>query len=314
MPETTFALAYDGPALADGRMEVRDLAPALLSLADLFRQANAVTFPEAPPVTLEIRAQDRGSFVVDLALVQPEFVDEAIRWLTSQQVTALLHLRELVIGGGAVVGGVFWLIKKARGRRITDRDSSDAGMVRIHFSDGEMLEVPWDVLTLYDKVTIRRRAREVVEPVRREGIEAVRFYREEDREVTFEATSDDVDAFEVVEQEERLLEQETEMVASIASAAFVEGNKWRLSDGERSFWAAIEDPGFLDRIDAGEPFRKGDMLRCRMRVEQNRTEEVSALPTRSSAFSSTSPLRLQFSHPSGSAGAKKATAKAIRAS
>jgi len=32
MPETEFDLAYDGDALADGRMPVRDLAPALLAL------------------------------------------------------------------------------------------------------------------------------------------------------------------------------------------------------------------------------------------------------------------------------------------
>ena len=37
--ETAFGVAYDGPALADGRMAVRDLAPALLALGDLFADA-----------------------------------------------------------------------------------------------------------------------------------------------------------------------------------------------------------------------------------------------------------------------------------
>jgi hypothetical protein len=35
-----FHVVYDGPALVEHRMDVRDLAPALVAIADLFSAAN----------------------------------------------------------------------------------------------------------------------------------------------------------------------------------------------------------------------------------------------------------------------------------
>ena len=42
LAETAFQIAYEGPALETGRMPVRDLAPALLALGDLFTEASVV--------------------------------------------------------------------------------------------------------------------------------------------------------------------------------------------------------------------------------------------------------------------------------
>ena len=42
MSEAKFVVAYDGPAVADGDMEVADLAPALLHLAQLLEAAAKV--------------------------------------------------------------------------------------------------------------------------------------------------------------------------------------------------------------------------------------------------------------------------------
>ena len=51
------------------------------------------------------------------------------------------------------------------------------------------------------------------------------------------------------------------VVLKIESAVFKDGNKWRFTDGSRSFFAAIEDTDFLSRIDSGEErFGKSDIL------------------------------------------------------
>src|SRR5688500_11839084 len=52
MAETTFGVVYDGPALETGRMPVRDLAPALLALGQLFSEASRFVYPEQEPVSL----------------------------------------------------------------------------------------------------------------------------------------------------------------------------------------------------------------------------------------------------------------------
>lgn len=60
MAETTFGVNYDGPALDDGRMPVRDLAPALLALGELFREASAELYPDLPPPALDVKATEKG--------------------------------------------------------------------------------------------------------------------------------------------------------------------------------------------------------------------------------------------------------------
>jgi hypothetical protein len=49
----------------------------------------------------------------------------------------------------------------------------------------------------------------------------------------------------------------------------VEGNKWRLNDGERTEWYDVLDEAFLSRVQDGrESFRSGDTLISRVRLEQ----------------------------------------------
>mgnify|MGYP000458675628 CR=1 FL=1 len=51
------------------------------------------------------------------------------------------------------------------------------------------------------------------------------------------------------------------VLVQVESAVFKDGNKWRISDGAATFYAAMDDMDFIDRIDAGlERFGKGDVL------------------------------------------------------
>jgi hypothetical protein len=173
--ETTFGVVYDGPALAAGRMPVRDLAPALLALGDLFAEASQVIYPDAGPVSLSVEATDRGSFDVRLILEAKDLWDQIVNVFGSDEVTALANLQNLVIGTGGFVG-LFALIKRLRGRRITSQESlPDPGQVRITLNDGTKLEIPTDVARLHGRISIRRKVRDVVAPVAREGVDKVRF-------------------------------------------------------------------------------------------------------------------------------------------
>ena len=134
--------------------------------------------------------------------------------------------------------------------------------------DGDTLEIPVEVFDLYRNIRIRKKAREVVQPLDRPGADRSDFRTAKDTTVSIEA--DDVPAFEPPgDIEVPLLERESEMVLAIASVAFIEGNKWRFSDGERTFFATIEDAEFLDHEERGfESFRNGDFLECRIRMVQ----------------------------------------------
>ena len=42
MSRENFQISYDGPALSVNEMNIKDLAPALLSLGELFEEANEI--------------------------------------------------------------------------------------------------------------------------------------------------------------------------------------------------------------------------------------------------------------------------------
>ncbi|WP_061165200.1 hypothetical protein [Caballeronia temeraria] len=62
-----FNVVYDGPALAEHRMDVRDLAPALVAIADLFTAANKELNGDSADVRVEVKGSFKaGSFELDL--------------------------------------------------------------------------------------------------------------------------------------------------------------------------------------------------------------------------------------------------------
>ena len=68
---TSFQVSYDGPALESGRMDVRDLAPALLAVGELCQTSNHVLNGDRAKVAVNLSAEfQRGSFQVDLEVAQ----------------------------------------------------------------------------------------------------------------------------------------------------------------------------------------------------------------------------------------------------
>jgi hypothetical protein len=268
LAQTAFDLTYHGPALADGRMPVRDLAPALLALGEVFAEASIVAYPDREPVALNFKATGEGSFVVELILHAGDTWDQVRDLLTSDTATALANLFGIV--GGSY--GIFALFKRLFGRRITGQEPLPGpGRVRLTLDDGSTLEVQTEALALYLDADIRKKVRKVVEPLERPGVERLDFRR--DDEATVEIEEADLPAYEVEGEEEPLGESEAELVLEIASVAFRPGNRWRFTIGDDTFWAAIEDEGFLERVRlAVESFRNGDMLRCRIRIIQSRRD------------------------------------------
>lgn len=263
--ETGFSVVFDGPALTEGQMSVRDLAPALLALGELFAEASVIAYPGREPVALNIQATDKGSFDVNLILHVKDAWDAIADIFTSDAATALANLTAVVTGAA----GVLTLIVSVRRRVIKSRDQLPSGQIRITLEDGTSIEVPASVLALYDSLHIRVTAAEVVEPLGREGIDEIRF-RTDDGLPMARIGAADAREFDIDEPaDEALSDDVVQTYVSIATAAFIEGNKWRLSSGDQTFYASVDDPAFVERVNQGERFAKGDMLQVQMRVVQS---------------------------------------------
>lgn len=260
-----FILTYDGPALRDGRMAVGDLAPALLALGDLFHEANVVANPDAPPITLEIRAFGEGSFEVHLNLV----IQEAANLLIGPGFQATANLITLLMGANGFFAFVGWL----RGHRVTRREQISVGVTRITRDDGTVIETPSPVVILSERETARRSGRTVMAPLKREGIREMRAQIEEEQQPSLVVSEEEADALDASLEDTPLVDTVQEIAVTIVTVSFAPRFMWRVSDGDAIYHARVEDQAFIDRVQkAQETFRSGDVLRCRMRVQQWQTE------------------------------------------
>lgn len=267
--EQQFTVTYDGPALASGRMNVRDLAPALLALADALREAHHEISPGVPDPVLDIRALREGSFAIELILSEGGLLERAIDLLTSSETQATLNL-------GALVGGFFGaarLVVHLARRKIRRQDPLPDGGVCITFDDGTTITVPAVSIQIAQNPRFRRPASEMVAPLRRDGVDQLRLDHE--RMEPVEVTEADVPGFEIPPMPEEQLEESERLVAlSPVTVAFAEGNKWKVTDGESTFWVTVEDQVFAQRVQtAEESFASTDILRVRLRTRQWRTAD-----------------------------------------
>ncbi|WGS50599.1 hypothetical protein LFL96_03560 [Paraburkholderia sp. D15] len=264
---------YDGPALKEHRMDVRDLAPALVAFADLFTAANKEINGEAAEVRVQVNASFKaGSFGIDLIASQ-HLLSQIKDIFSGNGATAIANgwtIMQIVgITGGGLAGGLIGLLRMLKGRPpIKIEQKGD--VAKVWMSQTEAIEVERDVIRLYRNVVVRSSLEKVVSPLERDGItefgvvvsDTVVLDVRDDEIASFSASTSDAGA-EVVS------DTTSKRLLTIESLTFKDGNKWRVHDGIASFHAPIEDKAFLAKIDAGERFGKGDVLVVDLRQVQS---------------------------------------------
>lgn len=283
MSKTSFTIAFDGPDLKAGRMDVRDLAPALLSLGRVIEASNRAINGPDHPVKIEAVATGIGSFEVGIDVILPMW--ESLRGLlTSSDVDGALKLLQIIgIATSALGGGLFYLLRQLQGKAITSASQNKDGTVTIRFPGDDGSEtsiiVPFEVLRIYQEVAVQREVAFLLKTLEKEAVDTISFYPHLD-EVKIDApplvlTKRDRAIAHVAEPApETVIDTTQRMALSIRSLAFQEGNKWRLYDGQNVITATIDDRDFLDKVDRSlARFAKGDVLICLVRTVQMQTTE-----------------------------------------
>lgn len=271
---THFRVSYDGPALINHEMDVRDLAPALLAIGDLLDAAARVVNADRVKAQVNVRASFRtGSFGIDLALAT-DWITAVKDMLVSENSSAILNAAGLLSLLGMVSApagrGLIQIIKWLRGRRIERVEALPDDHVRLHV-DQAHLDIERTLLDLLRDLRVRRALDQALTPLDRDGVEVFASGSDTDVAVTIERH--ERGWFSAPEQDDTLLlEDEQRKAFSIVSLAFRDDNKWRLSDGLATIHAKISDADFLARVDQNlETFAKGDLLICRVMSRQWQT-------------------------------------------
>lgn len=255
-----FSISYAGPALDDGAMDVKSLAPALLALGKVCEDANSILNATTAAVAVHVRATKPGSFGVEIELWQ------SIKSLLGQQETrTAVQILMLLLGGG----GVLEIVRRLKGRPAEGTTLED-GSVKIDVKGDNntvnTLVVNGDAHGLYNSSRIRHGMRDVAAPLTTPGIEKVEIQR--DGQVIGQIDSDEYSYFDgpLPENDEDI--DEYEGVYYIEKLSFADRYKWTFRDqvGDLIFNASMADQEFMARVAVREVnFADGDALRVRLR-------------------------------------------------
>jgi len=279
MKSMTIKIAYVGPAVDSGVMDIKDLAPALLSLGQLIEEANRTLNGNDAQIRVLVKSDIRqGSFELNLDIIQK--ISDQMKLLLG--ITKNIDLSELLnsIGFAASISGLnglslFELIKRLKGKKPKSAIVISAGSVRLEMegiTDHEYIEVKENVVRLYKSLSVRQKIEETLKPLEKDGIDRfeVRDIQSTNKEIIASVDKRDIDYFIAPDAAEgETVVSERRALLRIASLSFDETNKWRLDDGDCKLWATIVDTDFLNQVDSREiGFAKGDTLEVNLRTTQ----------------------------------------------
>lgn len=268
MAKYEFSVRYAGDAIVDGRIPIKDLAPSLLSLSEALQEYQTIAYPYQEPVSLDIKATDEGSFIVDLLLVNgKDLLSQAIDVFTGKESDAIQSLIAIVTGFSGAVA----FIKKLAKAAPTAKEKVGDGEIKITFDDKTSLTMPKESYEASKNIEFRKRTKEFVKPLNKSGINTIEVIRETEKTLTI--TKDDKDSFEVPELIETELEPtESIMYLQIINISFAD-EKWKLTDGGKSFYARIEDKEFVANVKNNKTqFGANDTLKVQLRTKQKITD------------------------------------------
>ncbi|MES1931916.1 hypothetical protein T35B1_04868 [Salinisphaera shabanensis T35B1] len=266
MSRSEFIITYDGPALKNSEMDARDLAPALIAISDLVDRANEIVNHERATSRVIVRASFRsGCFGIDMGIVQSTG-QWALDLLKSDAVVAAATLGALIGLGSSVATGLIYVLKKIRGRPIRKVVSLDNDRIQIVVDD-ERIETEMRVLELLRDPAVRKAIQRVVyEPLERDGIDEFAAQSSPDSKPVI-VSKEERHAFKAPPdpENEEIEETISEEPLQLVSVAFRDENKWRVSDGSSTFYAAMNDPEFNREVELGNArFSSNDLLYVRL--------------------------------------------------
>lgn len=276
-------IAFDGVAVRQGFMDVRDLAPALLDLGGLCERANEIINGDRAKLSVQVKSDFKtGSFEITLQLLQ-SLGSQIKDILFGSHVQSAKYIAEWVGISGTAAVSVLKLYKWLRGKKLApDATTVVDGGVSVTINNANINNtfiIDPRVLEIYNDPAARRRVEGSLRPLLSEGIDT--FEVRENAEVLYTVNKDEArEAAEAIDDDVDLPEEEPPLVDSTYTIAlqirkipFKDFNlTWNFSTGVQNISAVMKDQEFLEKHQAGETsFSVGDILTVQLRTRQWRS-------------------------------------------
>ena len=241
-------------------MDVSHLAPALLALSDVVKAANLLANGEKAAVKILINADlEQKCFEINVELALTIW-EKAKGLIDDGNLSTAKEIAEwigIAFKAGSLLG-LFQLIKWLTGKKIvsvTDvklENGREAVHVRVE-GQVDPVAISKVAYELYSNMDTRRKAVEVLAPLREDGYDSVQFYKGDDVFVEFKKAdvpeTDGSDLPEVTPQ--NLHTSHIRAMVRIRKAAYEGTSRWTLIY-RRAIEASIEDTEWLNRFQASE--------------------------------------------------------------
>jgi hypothetical protein len=247
---STFALAYEGEAVATGLMSVRDLAPALLAFESLCEQANLEVNGEHARVEVKIRAFTPGSVIVNLVVQIAAPIIPALGYiaLNPKKASEVLELVKTTIG----------LVKELKGLResVAKLEDDKKQLVVEHRHTHDLSDRAYELL---QKRSVQDSVAEMVSPLKTDGIERLKML--ENDKIVESVDASEVAYFDALPsimpfpQYAIEIPEETistvEKYYKVVTLSSDPKNTWKLTDGSSSISVRVSDRTVHERAQEG---------------------------------------------------------------
>lgn len=286
-------IAYCGPKVNDGTMNVADLGASLIAFGELVNSVNTLLNNDNSKIEIVVKSDfRRGSFEILLAMVQTFPQQFSSLFGTSYDINTISQYLDLTkkvadtctaVGGASafVGGGLFWLIKKLKGQKIENVvNQGKTTQITINHTT---INVEKPVYNLYYDSQVREHCAELLKPLSERGIDSF-----ETREVDnpsnriLGVAKDEFPYFQSMPDE--VIETKVSTVTlslKLKGASFDKTHVWRFFDGSNMITASIEDKDFLDKVlKRVIPFFADDTLLVEMETRQKIQNHIKPIETK----------------------------------
>ena len=249
-----FSLRYEGPALAENSMDVRDLAPALLAFGNLCDLASRELYGDDSRVNVKIKTVAPGSVVVDMlvwATGSGALMGAAKLWnLVASNPEKVAQVLELVKNG-------FALAKELKGDK--SKVTLDDTITRLVVDHHHTIEFGEHLRAFIQNPIAQADMSSIARPLRMQGIDRLTMIQSNAEVETVSA--DEVDYIDSLPTESIILNDDlppdnvstVEKFYKVLTTSNLPNRKWRLTDGsqDEAISVKVTDNEILQRAASG---------------------------------------------------------------